>query len=245
MIKYFRQLNLVGFALSLAVVIGCGTQPGDTPLVPDPMGWTGTVKIVGYLYIDEVIIEIDSLGVIIDGVDLGYEDNPYQAELSERNTHSVETYYETDSLTYIFPARNVTVEHDKVREIRAQMTRSDRGWLLLDATAAGQAVDSVIIRLDGIERGTHSVPVAFAGEVGSHKLVLFASTDEDLWEQWLSNVKIVSGDTTDIPTIILEQVGVEVGEHAPEIDSYDLENQYRYLSDHWGDVILLYFFKHT
>ncbi len=243
-----RWLILLIITTALSLSIGCGDAPGDAPILPPPMVWTGSIAFVGNVEIDGSSVRPDSINVILDGDTLGLLLNPSTIEDVAEGRHTIATYYRSAELiTYTSPQKDIQVSYNRPSAVSIRLTRADlRGLIQIQAaTIDRQVIDSVAVILDGTDLGWGENPRLIADVTeGIHKLTVKADIDDTEWEGWVRGIPVSSDETTTIEPIMVEVAPLE-GYHAPDLVVTDLDGERHILSDHWGEVIYLYFFEHT
>ncbi len=242
-------LTVLGCGLVCAAAMlaaSCGSPPGSPPGLPPPVEWTGGIRIWGWIETATDSMLVDSVGVVLDGDDIGYRPNPCLIDELAEGVYAVSTYARFENATYVAPVQTVLVSHGTTSEVRARMTRADlRGWLAVVARAEGIEIDSFRLRIDNVDYGVGGNP-RLIGEVpeGEHKVACASYRGDDLWEGFRYDVIVVAGDTAQAVVEVSSAAPLE-GSHAPDLYCVDLGGEPHALSDHWGEVIYLYFFEHT
>lgn len=234
------------FGLS-TFVIGCGSSPGDPPDLPLPVEWTSSIQITGVIDVDGDLVDVDSIGVVFNGEDLGYLPNSSMLEDILLGSYPLSTYYLYENVTYTSSVQTITVVYDLITEVEVHLTRADlRGWLSVQAKIEGEDADSLRVWIDGVDNG-FGVNPRFISDIaeGFHKVSAARWLDDVLWEDCVLDVIVIANDTTDVPVIDLSRVEPVVNSKAPDLYCLDIEGVHRTLSDHWGEVIYMYFFEHT
>jgi len=233
--------------LLLLFLIGCGDPPGNAPTLPPPIEWTGSISIDAEIDVDGNTIQPDSINVVLDSDTLGTYPNPCTIEEVIEGNHTVATYYRSDELiTYTSPQQDVQVSYNQISAMSVRLTRADlRGLISIIATVDQQIVDSVAIILDGTDLGWADNPRMIEDITeGLHKLTVMVHIDDRDWEGYALDIAVSADDTASVEPIMVEVSPFE-GYHAPDLVVTDLDGERHILSDHWGEVIYLYFFEHT
>ena len=232
--------------LSVMILTGCGSSPDDPPIMPPAVVWTGDMEITGELDTGVEIIRPDSIGLIISDDTLGFRSNPCTIDSLMEGNYTVSCFFLLDFITYTSPMRLVRVTYGQVAEVELRLTRADlRGCICVSAVSDNQTFDSVTVKLDGVDLGWGDNPRLISDVTeGLHRLFVASIIGDDDWETSLRDVAVTANDTTS-ETADLIKIAPTVGEHAPDLECVDIDDSTHYLSDHWGEVIYLYFFEHT
>ena len=243
----YDRWSFITLVLLLFIMIGCGDQPSDPPILPPPIVWMGSLSIVGEIDIDGSTVQPDSINVILDGDSLGTYLNPCTIPEVPEGVHSVATYYRLDLVTYTSPRRDVAVSYNQTSAVNVRLTRADlRGLIRIRASTVDlQVIDSIKVLLDGSDLGWGDNPRLIDDVTeGLHKITVMTDIDDTDWEGYARDIAVNANDTSDVD---LELIAVSPlkESHAPELVVTDLDGERHILSDHWGEVIYLYFFEHT
>ena len=211
----------------IAFVLSCGSSPDDPPDLPSQVEWTSSIQITGAIEVEGETVDIDSIGVVLDGVDIGYLPNSSLIDDIPLGSYPLSTYYLYENVTYMSSIQTVTLSYGKIAEINAYLTRADlRGWLSIHATIEGADADSFRIWIDGVNNGFGVNPRVISNIAeGSHKVGIARWLDDVLWENCLFDVIIIANDTADIPVIDLSKVEPLVDSKAPDLYCIDIDGE--------------------
>jgi hypothetical protein len=205
---------------------------------------TGTVVILSRIDVaPDSIVTPDSVGVIFDDETLGLQPNPLTLSYIPEGRHSVATFGTFDGRDYIGPERAVEVVFNQISEVQVPLVAG--GVVMVSALYEGSALDSLGVKLDGVDYGLDIAPRAITNvPAGFHRLVAYGVDDTTNLEDWREDVEVALAETTEVE---LELIAVApfVGMHAPNIDCIDIDGNEYSLMEHWGEVIYFYFFEST
>ena len=74
-------------------------------------------------------------------------------------------------------------------------------------------------------------------------MVVWTAIDTTNLEGWMQDVEVTIAETTEV-NIEMEPIAPYEGVHAPDLNCTDIFGNSHSLSDHWGEVIYMYFFEY-
>jgi hypothetical protein len=244
--SFSRWFMLSQLMVLLAMACGgCGHPPPGAPDLPPPVVWKGSLLVSATIVTETDTLLPDSVTVTLDGVRLGQIANGDSISGIPEGTHEVALSARLNFITYISSHRSVYVTANSVTWLNEALQRADlRGSLLIRAERNGEIVDdSVYAWLDGEDLGSGPNPRLLTDLTeGIHRLTV--GNDSAAAQAWLSDAMVVASDTTDLE-LALSSISVEEGGHAPDVLGINTDGAPKMLSDHWGEVIFLYFFEYT
>ncbi len=204
----------------------------------------GSIAIAGEIEMaPDSIVAPDSIGVIIDGDSLGYFNNPDTIGVIPEGEHSLSTFTTYDGKEYLGQAKTVQVAFNNISDARFALTAG--GVILLSINWEQASVEEFSVDLDFTRMDTGPNPRTITNvEAGVHDLKVSAVKDTFDLEGWAKNIEVALAETSYVEIDVVHVCPCE-GFHAPDIVAEDLDGNLRRLSDHWGEVIYLYFFEHT
>lgn len=189
------------------------------------------------------VVEPDSIGINLDGDDLGYFDNPFTFGMLPIGDHTISTYCTYDDKDFLGPSRTTTISFGESTESTFDLLAG--GVLSVSATYDGASVGDIGITVDGDSIDVSAAPLTVANiEAGLHKLTAWATEGEDNLGGWVHDVSIALGETTYVD-LEMTKVSPYLDEHIPDFACVDIDGNSHVLSDHFGEVIYLYFFSYT
>lgn len=230
------KIVLSGFLLLLP---GCADPPPSMPEV------TGTIAISASIEINpDSLFVPESVFVILDGDSIGNRSNPVKLRDIEVGEHFVSTFIQFDDTCFRSPVYRLLVAFNTTVAIETKM--SSTGVLAVSPLIDNQPVDSCCIRLDGIVTSTEGINPAVIRSVttGTHSISVSTSIDTIHYEGWRCDAVVSAAETTFVD-IDMQSVSPYVGFHSPDINCLDIDGRMCSLSEHWGEVIFLYFFTST
>ena len=203
---------------------------------------TGTVVVLSRIdAAPDSVITPDSVSVIFDDETLGLQPNPLTLSYIPEGGHTIATFGTFDSRDYIGPERTVEVVFNQITDVHVPLVAG--GVVMVSALYEGSALDSLGVKLDGVDYGLDATPRAITNvPAGLHRLAVYSVDDTTNLEDWRENVEVALAETI---AVELELIAVApfVGSHAPNIDCIDIDGNEHSLMEHWGEVIYFYFFE--
>jgi len=223
--------------ITVLLIVGCGSPPPEMPTL------TGAIVLSNWIEISpDSNIFPDSVEVYLNGLSHGWHPNPDTLWDIEQGSYTLKSYCRYNDQIYGSPIRDVFVEFDALVEV--SLTLISTGVLKINVTSGDARIDSFGVKLDGDTVGLGWNPFYIDVPEGIHKLVVFSQIDTLRREGWLQDVQVTAAETTEVEIEVVPVSPLE-GVHALDIDCVDLDGIRYSLSDHWGEVIYLYFFEHT
>ncbi|MDP8238685.1 MAG: hypothetical protein P9X24_06325 [Candidatus Hatepunaea meridiana] len=205
---------------------------------------TGTIVVLSEIEItSDNSVTPETIGIILDGDSLGVRLNPDTLTYIPEGVHQISTYGLYDGKNYLGPERDVDVLFNQITDVNYSMFAG--GILVINAGYDGQPLTEFGLKLDGNDLGVDVSPRILPNvDEGLHKLVVWTTVDEIDYEGWQCNIEVTLAETTRVD-FEMQVVAPDSGFHAPDIDCIDIDGNSHSLSDHWGEVVYLYFFEYT
>jgi len=210
--------------------------------MPENPEKTGSIAVHSRIELDDDFTAVpDEAGIILDGDTLGYLANPDTLWGILAGTHDIAGYIRHEDTDLIGPAQRVQVNFKEISHVEIVLTNA--GLIIITAERGGEPLDSLNVSLNGVDQGRSTNPFSMAVAAGLYNVVARDSDDTTHYEGWERDIEVLAAETTEVD-IEMQMVGVWVDVHAPDINTIDIDGSSYNLSDHWGEVIYLYFFEY-
>ena len=234
MINFLKLL----FLTVILFLSNCADPPPGLPLV------TGDIIVSCELTTsDNQTVQPEFVEVVLDGDSLGLHENPVKLKYIEVGEHFISSFANVEGTFYRSSPQRLVVAYQSNSELMINLTSS--GALCISGIAGNESVDSFYVELDGVKLGVinNSGVIPIVSE-GPHKIKISFASDTLMYEGWESELEVIVAETTYAE---IEMICVSPFEdcHAPDISCLDFDGNNRFLFDHWGEAIFLYFFKST
>ncbi|MBC8465572.1 hypothetical protein H8D57_00955 [bacterium] len=190
-------------------------------------------------------ISPDSVGVILDDDSLHTRKNPVNIAMLGVGDHTISTYTSLDSIFYISTTQNVSIEFDSISTLKLPIEVSSEVVITGFWDGGNRELPEFGLIFDDIDHGVVASPRIITGiSAGNHSAMIWTKIDTFKLQGWMPEFEVEFGAST---RIVIEATHVcpTVGFHAPDYTATDIDQMQHQLSDNWGKVIYLYFFRST
>ncbi|MBT3232165.1 MAG: hypothetical protein HN356_05060 [Calditrichaeota bacterium] len=237
MISIIKIIDILMLIFGVILISGCGEVP---PVMPEVRGAV-TVNAIIEINPDSLVIP-ESVFILLDGDSIGERANPYTFK-TRVGEHLLSTFIENANGFYRSSDQRFEVSYDSIATVNTVM--SSTGIVVVNSTIENHPTDSCSIHMDGVFFKTaYDQPfVMLSIPDGPHNISLATRVDTTEYQAW-AEVTVSAAETTYVD-LDLQMVSAYLGNHAPEINCLDMNGDTKSLSNHWGEVIFLYFFGST